>query len=88
VRDVVRGACEILGLDPLLVANEGKLVAFVPAADADQVLAALRGHPLGRDASCIGRVTADHPGTVLLRTPIGGDRILDLPFGEALPRIC
>jgi hydrogenase expression/formation protein HypE len=88
VRDVVRGACEILGLDPLLVANEGKVVAFVPAADAEQVLAALRGHPLGRDAACIGRVTADHPGIVLLRTPIGGDRILDLPFGEALPRIC
>ena len=88
VRDTVRGACEILGLDPLLVANEGKLVAFVPARDADGVLAALRGHPLGRDAACIGRVTADHPGTVLLRTPIGGDRILDLPFGEALPRIC
>jgi len=64
------------------------MVAFDPAADAVQVLAALRGHQLGRDAACIGRVTADHPGTVLLRTPIGGDRILDLPFGEALPRIC
>jgi hydrogenase expression/formation protein HypE len=88
VRDVVRGACEILGLDPLLVANEGKLVAFVPARDAGAVLAAMRAHPLGRDAVRIGRVTDDHPGTVLLRTPIGGDRILDLPFGEALPRIC
>ena len=88
VRDTVRGACELLGLDPLLVANEGKLVAFVPEEDADRTLAALRGHPLGRDASRIGRVTDAHPGVVLLRTPIGGDRILDLPFGEALPRIC
>jgi hydrogenase expression/formation protein HypE len=88
VRDVVRGACEILGLDPLLVANEGKLVAFVPARDASAVLAAMRAHPLGRDAVRIGRVTDEHPGTVLLRTPIGGARILDLPFGEALPRIC
>jgi hydrogenase expression/formation protein HypE len=88
VRDTVRGACEILGLDPLLVANEGKLVAFVPPDGADRVLAALRAHALGRDASCIGRVTAEHAGMVVLRTPIGGDRILDLPFGEALPRIC
>ena len=88
VRDVVRGACEILGLDPLLVANEGKLIAFVPARDASAVLAAMRAHPLGRDAVRIGHVTDEHPGTVLLRTPIGGDRILDLPFGEALPRIC
>ena len=88
VRDVVRGACEILGLDPLLVANEGKLVAFVPEVDASAVLTALRAHPLGRDAARIGRVTDEHPGMVVLRTPIGGDRILDLPFGEALPRIC
>jgi len=88
VRDVVRGACEILGLDPLLVANEGKLVAFVPEPAAARVLAAMRAHPLGADACRIGRVVAEHPGIVLLRTPIGGDRILDLPFGEALPRIC
>jgi hydrogenase expression/formation protein HypE len=88
VRDVVRGACEILGLDPLLVANEGKLVVFVPEVDASAVLTALRAHPLGRDAARIGRVTDEHPGMVVLRTPIGGDRILDLPFGEALPRIC
>ncbi len=88
VRDAVRGACELLGLDPLLVANEGKLVAFVPEAGADAALAAMRGHPLGRDAARIGTVTAEHPGFVALRTPIGGRRILDLPFGEALPRIC
>jgi hydrogenase expression/formation protein HypE len=88
VRDAVRGACEILGLDPLLVANEGKLVAFVPEASCERVLQALRAHPLGRDACRIGRVIADHPGFVTLRTPIGGQRILDLPFGESLPRIC
>jgi hydrogenase expression/formation protein HypE len=88
VQDAVRGACEILGLDPLLVANEGKLVAFVPERESARVLAAMRDHPLGCQAVCIGRVTKEHPGFVLLRTPIGGDRILDLPFGEALPRIC
>ena len=88
VHEAVRGACEILGLDPLLVANEGKLVAFVPEAAADQALAALRAHPLGAEACRIGRVVADHPGFVTLRTPIGGQRILDLPFAEALPRIC
>jgi hydrogenase expression/formation protein HypE len=88
VRDTVRGACELLGLDPLFVANEGKLVAFVPEPGADSVLAAMRAHPLGRRASRIGRVTADHAGIVVLRTPIGGDRVLDLPFAEALPRIC
>jgi hydrogenase expression/formation protein HypE len=84
----VRGACELYGLDPMLLANEGKLVAFVPSSAADAVLARMRAHPLGRDASRIGRVTAEHAGMVVLRTPVGGDRILDLPFGEALPRIC
>ena len=88
VRDTVRGACEMLGLDPLLVANEGKLVAFVPEPASAPVLAAMRNHRLGQEAARIGTVTAAHPGLVLLRTPIGGDRILDLPFGEALPRIC
>jgi hydrogenase expression/formation protein HypE len=88
VRDAVRGACEILGLDPLLVANEGKLVAFVPQAAAEGALLALQRHPLGREARIIGRVSAEHPGFVTLRTPIGGQRILDLPFGESLPRIC
>jgi hydrogenase expression/formation protein HypE len=88
IRDTVRGACEILGLDPILVANEGKLVAFVPEPAAEVVLAAMRRHPLGRDASLIGRVTMEHPDFVILRTPVGGDRVLDLPFGEALPRIC
>lgn len=88
VKDVVRGACEIFGLDPLLVANEGKLAAFVPEESADRALAALRAHPLGRDAARVGRVTSEHAGTVVLRTPIGGRRVLDLPFAEALPRIC
>jgi hydrogenase expression/formation protein HypE len=88
VRDAVRGACEMLGLDPLLVANEGKVVAFVPEVLATAALAAMRAHPLGRDAARIGTVTAEHPRFVALRTPIGGRRILDLPFGEALPRIC
>ena len=88
VKDAVRGACEILGLDPLLVANEGKLVVFVPEEGSEAVLEALRRHPLGREAARIGRVTAEHAGFVVLRTPIGGERILDLPFGESLPRIC
>lgn len=88
VREVVRGACELLGLDPLLLANEGKLVAFVPEAEAPAALSAMRAHPLGRQAALIGRVTDEHPGLVVLRTPIGGRRILDLPFAEPLPRIC
>jgi hydrogenase expression/formation protein HypE len=88
VHEAVRGACEILGLDPLLVANEGKLVAFVPERAAPRVLAAMREHPLGSQACRIGRVTGEHPGVVVLRTPVGGDRVLDLPFGESLPRIC
>jgi hydrogenase expression/formation protein HypE len=88
IRDTVRGACEILGLDPLLVANEGKLIAFVPEQQAAQVIAAMRRHPLGHEANLIGRVTEEHQDFVILRTPVGGDRVLDLPFGEALPRIC
>jgi hydrogenase expression/formation protein HypE len=88
VRDAVRGACELLGLDPLLVANEGKLVAFLPQEGVEAVLAAMRRHPLGRDAVLIGRVVEAHPGVVHLRTPVGGERVLDLPFAEPLPRIC
>jgi hydrogenase expression/formation protein HypE len=88
IGDAARGACELLGLDPLLVANEGKLVAFVPPAAAEAALAALRAHPLGRDAALIGRVTAEHPGLVVARTAVGGKRIVDLPLSEPLPRIC
>lgn len=88
VSDVVRGACEILGLDPLFVANEGKLVAFVPLERADAVLARMRRHPLGERAARVGTVTADHPGFVTARTAVGGSRIIDLAYGELLPRIC
>jgi hydrogenase expression/formation protein HypE len=84
----VQGACEILGLDPLYVANEGKLVAFVDPADADRVLIAMRAHPLGRDAVAIGEVVDDHPGIVVMQTRIGGNRVVDMLSGEQLPRIC
>jgi len=88
VRDAVRGACEILGFDPLYVANEGKLVAMVPAEAAERVLDAMRSHPLGAEAVRLGDVTEEHPGLVVMRTSIGGRRILDRPYGELLPRIC
>ena len=88
VPDDVRAACEVLGLDPLYVANEGVLLAFVPADMAGPALAALRAHPLGRSARRIGRVLTDHPGTVALRTSLGGTRIVDLLPGDLLPRIC
>jgi hydrogenase expression/formation protein HypE len=88
VRDAVRGACELLGLDPLLVANEGKLVAFVPERSVEQVLLAMRAHPLGRHAARIGTVTENHPAVVELVTPVRGRRVLDLPYAEPLPRIC
>ncbi|MBX5483009.1 MAG: hydrogenase expression/formation protein HypE [Myxococcaceae bacterium] len=88
INDAVRGACEMLGLDPLLVANEGKLVAFVPRAECDRALAAMRAHPLGRHAARIGEVVAEHPGRVVMQTLIGGRRFVDLPFAEPLPRIC
>jgi hydrogenase expression/formation protein HypE len=88
VREPVRGACEILGLDPLFVANEGKLVAFVAPARADAVLAAMRATGEGRDAVAIGRAVEEHKGMVIVKTEIGGSRILDLPFHEQLPRIC
>ncbi|MCV7126597.1 hydrogenase expression/formation protein HypE [Mycolicibacterium vanbaalenii PYR-1] len=84
----VRDACSMLGLDPLYVANEGKLVAFVPAADAGKVLAAMRAHPLGAHAVIIGACVADHPGMVVAKTALGGTRVVDLPIGEQLPRIC
>lgn len=84
----VADACSLLGLDPLQVANEGKLVAFVPAAAADQALAALRAHPLGRSARRIGTCVAEHPGMVVARTGLGGTRVVGLPIGEQLPRIC
>jgi hydrogenase expression/formation protein HypE len=88
VREDVKGACEILGLDPLFVANEGKLVALVPTESTAAVLKAMRQTAEGREARVIGRTVADHAGMVLLRTEIGGTRVLDLPFTEQLPRIC
>jgi hydrogenase expression/formation protein HypE len=84
----VAGACEMLGLDPLYVANEGNFVAFVPPHLADVALAALRGHPLGRNAQRIGVAVGDHPGMVVMRTPLGGTRIVDMLPGDQLPRIC
>ncbi|WP_020104983.1 hydrogenase expression/formation protein HypE [Nocardia sp. 348MFTsu5.1] len=84
----VRDACGLLGLDPLYVANEGKLVAFVPAADAERILDAMRAHPLGTRATVIGKCVAEHPGIVVTRTALGGTRVVDLPVGEQLPRIC
>jgi hydrogenase expression/formation protein HypE len=88
VRQEVHAACEMLGLDPFYVANEGKLVAMVPAAESESVLAAMRAHPLGREATRIGSVVDDHHGLVVARTGIGGSRVVDLPAGELLPRIC
>jgi hydrogenase expression/formation protein HypE len=88
VQDAVRAACELLGMDPIYVANEGKLIAIVPPADADRLLARMRAHPQGRQAAIIGHVTADHPGIVAARTGIGGTRIVDMMVGEQLPRIC
>ncbi len=88
VREDVKAACETLGMDPLFVANEGKLVAMVEPGTADAVLQAMRSVPQGRDACIIGRVVAAHPKMAILKTEIGGSRVLDLPFVEQLPRIC
>jgi hydrogenase expression/formation protein HypE len=88
IRPAVTAACEMLGMDPYYVANEGKLVAITRSEVAEDVLAAMRSHPLGQDAAIIGQVTADHPEMVLSKTGIGGSRVVDLPAGELLPRIC
>jgi hydrogenase expression/formation protein HypE len=88
VGEAVRGACEILGLDPLYVANEGKFLAIVGPEAAEAVLATMRDHPLGQQAAVIGEVVADHPGRLLLRSRIGGLRVVDMLSGEQLPRIC
>jgi hydrogenase expression/formation protein HypE len=89
VRPAVAGACDVLGLDVMNVANEGKFVVVVPADEVDAALGALRGHPLGRSATVIGEVLPAGPGPrVTLRTTIGGERVLEMPYGEDLPRIC
>jgi hydrogenase expression/formation protein HypE len=88
VREEVRGACEMLGLDPLYVANEGKLIAIVAAESAQDLLAAMHRHPLGRDARLIGKVCEEHPRLVTMRTDLGTHRIVDMLSGDQLPRIC
>lgn len=88
IRPEVNAACEMLGLDPLYIANEGKLVAILPEEIAEKVLAVLRAHEYGKDAAIIGRVVSEHPGLVTAKTAIGGMRVVDLPAGELLPRIC
>jgi len=84
----VQAACELLGMDPLHIANERKLIAFVERSDADHLLSVMRSHPLGREAALIGYATVDHPGVVVARTGIGGTRVVDTLIGEQLPRIC
>jgi hydrogenase expression/formation protein HypE len=88
VRPEVQGACEMLGLDPLYVANEGKLMAVAPEEDVDRLLEVMRAHPRGREAAVIGKVVADHPGLVTLRSVVGGERVVTMLAGEQLPRIC
>jgi hydrogenase expression/formation protein HypE len=88
IRPEVRGACEMLGLDPLYVANEGKLMAVVPLEDADRLLEVMRGHPRGEQAAIIGEVVADHSGLVVLHSLVGGQRVVTMLAGEQLPRIC
>lgn len=88
VRDNVRGICEILGFDPLYLANEGKLLMVVDPADADHVLEVMQKHPLGQNSAIIGEITDNHPGMPVLKTKIGGRRVIDMLAGEQLPRIC
>jgi hydrogenase expression/formation protein HypE len=88
LRPEVAAACEMLGLDPLFIANEGKLVAIVPEKDAESILAAMRKNSFGKDSAIIGKVVETHSGMVVAKTSIGGSRVVDLPAGELLPRIC
>lgn len=88
VKEEIRGVCEMLGLDPLYVANEGKLCIFVPEEHAEDILSAMKKHPLGKDACIIGKVTNDIKNRVYIETMIGSKRIVDMPSGEQLPRIC
>ena len=88
VQPDVQSACDLLGMDPIYVANEGKLIAIVAAESAGPVLAAMRGHDLGTRAAIIGRITADHPGLLVAKTGIGGTRVIPMQLGEQLPRIC
>ncbi len=88
IHPTTQAACELLGMDPLFVANEGKLLAIVSPADADVMLSLMREHPFGREAAIIGHVTGEHPGIVVGRTAIGGKRVIAMMVGEQLPRIC
>jgi hydrogenase expression/formation protein HypE len=88
IRPEVHAACEMLGLDPLYVANEGKLMAVVPSSDADRLVSVMRDHPLGRNAAIIGEIVGEHRGMVVMRSIIGGDRVVTMLAGEQLPRIC
>ena len=88
IPDVVRAACDLLGMDPIYVANEGKLITIVPQAVAEPLLERMRQHPLGQKATIIGTVTDQHPGLVVAKTGIGGTRVVDMQLGEQLPRIC
>lgn len=86
--ELMRAACDVLGLDPLQVANEGKLVAIVHAERADAILSRMKDHPFGIDAADIGGVTEDNPGLLAVKTPIGGTRVVSMQIGEQLSRIC
>ncbi len=88
VRESVKGISELLGLDPLYLANEGKLIAICPPKEAEPLLQVMKSHPLGRDAEIIGSVTEENPRRVILHTLIGGHRILDMLTGGQYPRIC
>src|SRR5438067_2920500 len=88
ISEEVKGACEILGLDPLYVANEGKLLAIVATEDADRLLQVLRLNSLSRDAAVIGEVVNEHSGLIMMKTRVGGTRVVDMLSGEQLPRIC
>lgn len=88
IAEDVKGACEIMGFDPLYVANEGKLIAILPATNAEGVLSVMKSHPLGKESRIIGEVVSDHPGLVIMKTKVGGSRVVDMMSGEQLPRIC
>jgi hydrogenase expression/formation protein HypE len=88
VREGVRGVCDLLGFDPFYLANEGKLVAFIPQEKTESVLEAMKADPLGEESVIIGKVTDENPGKVLLKTRIGGHRLLEPLSGEQFPRIC
>jgi hydrogenase expression/formation protein HypE len=88
LRPEVKSACEMLGLDPLYVASEGKLIAVVPPGDTDRLIATMRTHPLGHNAAVIGTVVDDHPGMLTMHSLVGGERVVTMLAGEQLPRIC